>query len=151
MYQVDVNYLAVLIAAVAAQPVGFLWYGALFGKKWRALKGIDGDVSPDQGAFGKALAIGFVAVIVEFIVLSMVFDWVGVVSIGQGLEIALIVFVGFVATIVAVGNVFSQKPSLGLFLIDGGYQLAVILVGAIILALFQDASALTQPEVQIIR
>ena len=106
---------------------------------------------PDQGAFGKALAIGFVAVVVEFIVLSMVFDWVGAVTISQSLGIALIAFVGFVATIVAVGNVFSQKPSLVLFLIDGGYQLAVILVGAVVLALFQDPTALTQSEITIIR
>jgi hypothetical protein len=35
-----VNYLAVLVAAIAAMIVGFVWYsGALFGKAWaRALE-----------------------------------------------------------------------------------------------------------------
>jgi hypothetical protein len=149
MYQVDVNYLAVLIAAVAAQPLGFLWFGPLFGKQWMALKGIKPD--GDQSGFGRALVIGFAAVVVEFIVLSMVFDWVGVVTIRQGLEIALIMFVGFVGPIVATGNVFSEHASLKLFVIDAGYQLAAILIAAVILALFQDASALTQPQLEILR
>ncbi|HLD39833.1 MAG TPA: DUF1761 family protein, partial [Candidatus Nanoarchaeia archaeon] len=33
------NYLAVLVAAIAAYVVGFLWYGPVFGKKWMALMG----------------------------------------------------------------------------------------------------------------
>lgn len=149
MYEVDVNYLAVLIAAVAVQPVGFLWFGPLFGKTWAALKGISPD--GDKSGFPKALAIGFVALVVEFIVLSMVFDWTGVVTVGQGIEIALIMFVGFVGPLIAVGNVFSERASLKLFMIDAGYQLAAILIAAVILALFQDASALTAPQLEIIK
>ena len=36
----DVNYLAVLVAGVIAFAIGAIWYTALFGKKWRELKGI---------------------------------------------------------------------------------------------------------------
>ena len=36
----DVNYLAVFVAGVIAFAIGAIWYTALFGKKWRELKGI---------------------------------------------------------------------------------------------------------------
>ncbi len=35
----SVNWLAVLVAALAAFAVGFVWYGPLFGKKWASLHG----------------------------------------------------------------------------------------------------------------
>lgn len=30
----DINYMAVVLAAIANMGVGFLWFGPLFGKKW---------------------------------------------------------------------------------------------------------------------
>ena len=53
----NINYLAVLACAIVAMPVGFLWFGPLFGKTvgaayglWRhaaARRGIDGEVDGD--------------------------------------------------------------------------------------------------------
>ena len=34
-----INYLAVVLAALAAMVIGFVWYGPLFGKQWMALMG----------------------------------------------------------------------------------------------------------------
>jgi hypothetical protein len=31
----NVNWLAVIAAALSSFPLGFLWYGPLFGKVWR--------------------------------------------------------------------------------------------------------------------
>src|SRR3989344_7706455 len=36
---VPINYLAVLVAAIAAMVLGYLWYGPLFGKEWAKLMG----------------------------------------------------------------------------------------------------------------
>ncbi|HVE75608.1 MAG TPA: DUF1761 domain-containing protein, partial [Actinomycetota bacterium] len=36
MPSVDVNWLAVLVATVAAMVLGFLWYGPVFGRIWLA-------------------------------------------------------------------------------------------------------------------
>lgn len=33
----DLNYLAILVAAIVPLFVGALWYGPLFGKRWLAL------------------------------------------------------------------------------------------------------------------
>ena len=44
-----INMLAVLLAAVAGFAVGGVWYGALFGKAWRAELGFDGCQPPKPG------------------------------------------------------------------------------------------------------
>ncbi len=44
-----INFVAVLLAAVAAYAVGALWYGVLFGKAWRAALGIVPGQSPKVG------------------------------------------------------------------------------------------------------
>ena len=36
----EVNWIAVIAAAVSAFVMGGLWYGPLFGKKWMALVGL---------------------------------------------------------------------------------------------------------------
>jgi Protein of unknown function (DUF1761) len=38
-------------------PVGFLWFGPLFGKTWARHMGFGNVPQPDSGAMGKAMAI----------------------------------------------------------------------------------------------
>ena len=45
MPTITVNYIAVLVCAIAAMPVGFLWFGPLFGKTWARHMGF-GDMQP---------------------------------------------------------------------------------------------------------
>ncbi len=39
----DVNWLAVIAAALSSFPLGFLWYGPLFGKAWQREVGLSDD------------------------------------------------------------------------------------------------------------
>ena len=56
-----INYLAVLTCAVVAMPVGFLWFGPIFGQAWQRHMGF-GNMQPgDSGPMGKAMAIFFVS------------------------------------------------------------------------------------------
>jgi Protein of unknown function (DUF1761) len=41
----DINWLAVLVAAVVTFVLGGIWYGPMFGKVWRAA---EGRPDPDQ-------------------------------------------------------------------------------------------------------
>jgi hypothetical protein len=38
--EIHVNYLAVLVAALANYVIGMVWYGALFGRAWKTLAGV---------------------------------------------------------------------------------------------------------------
>ena len=49
MEQIQVNFVAVLVAVVANFFVGYLWYGPLFGKVWAKEMGYDISVKPPAG------------------------------------------------------------------------------------------------------
>jgi hypothetical protein len=54
-----INYLAVVACAVVAMPVGFLWFGPIFGQAWQRHMGF-GNMQPgESGPMGKAMAIFF--------------------------------------------------------------------------------------------
>ena len=38
---ISINYLAVVVCAIVAMPVGFAWFGPLFGKPWAREMGLD--------------------------------------------------------------------------------------------------------------
>jgi hypothetical protein len=54
-----INYLAVLACALVAMPVGFLWFGPLFGKAWQQQMGFATVGRPEGASMGKAMGIFF--------------------------------------------------------------------------------------------
>jgi len=116
-----INYLAVIAAAVAAIAIGFVWYSpALFGPVWLKLAGI----SPEAARAGmvKAYASGFVVALVAAFCLALVLDWIKAGSWACGVAIAVVVWLGFVATTRAYGVVFAGQPT-GLFFLNSGHEL----------------------------
>ncbi len=131
----EVNYLAILLCAVAAQALGALWYMVLWGKAWVAARGYtDEDLAASSNA---GYAIAFVCVLVEAYILSRVLDWVGASGWIDGLILGIVIWVGFVATTMATQAAFNPRPSPKAWLIESGYQLKVLAVSGIILGLFQ--------------
>jgi hypothetical protein len=127
-----VNYLAVLVAAVAGMAVGYVWYGALFGKAWTKLTGKTMD---SKDGAGMAYGITFVATLVMAYFLAEVLKWVGVIDLTTGLMYAVVVWVGFVATSGLINATFVGKPR-NLYLLEQGHHLLVLLVQAAILTLW---------------
>jgi hypothetical protein len=137
LFEADINYLAVAIAAILTQPLGFLWYGPLFAKPWMAAKGyesdsIEGGDSP--AIYGLALLL---AAVIAYSMARLV-DMVGADSVGDCLAIALFVWAGFAGAVQAVQAIFTQAPSrTNVFLIEGGYQLTSFLMMGFVIGLFQ--------------
>ena len=52
---VSVNYLAILVCVVIAMPLGFLWFGPLFGKAWARHMGMESEDA--QGGMTKSMVI----------------------------------------------------------------------------------------------
>jgi hypothetical protein len=52
-----VNHVAVLLCVIAAMPLGFLWFGPLFGKAWLRQMGMEGAPRPDGAAMAKSMLI----------------------------------------------------------------------------------------------
>jgi hypothetical protein len=128
MQAVPVNYLAVVVAAVAGFLVGAVWYTAL-GKLWlEALGKKKEDMKPSPMPF----IIAAVALLVMAWMLAGVMGHLGQVSIRGGVITAAFLWLGFVLTTTGVNQAFEgMKPALTA--IDVGHWLAVLLVmGAVI-------------------
>lgn len=70
----DINWLAVLVAAVVTFVLGGLWYGPLFGKVWRTA---EGQTEPQPGhqkhpAF--VYGLSFVLMLIAAAVLAVALD-----------------------------------------------------------------------------
>lgn len=137
---IEVNYLAVLVAAVVSMVVGFLWYGPmLFGKQWAKLRGFSvGDMKKAQKEMGKWYAVSFVLSLITAYVLSHVMalsvNFFHYSDLMTGLTTAFWMWLGFVMPVQATATIFSDKRNWTLFGIDTGYQLASLLVMGVVLA-----------------
>jgi hypothetical protein len=124
------NYLAVVVAAIAAWLFGAAWYGAL-GKHWMKAARLDpAQVRMTAGPF----IISFVAELIMAWVLAGLLGHLGAgqVTLTNGVVSALFVWLGFVATVIAVNERY-QGFGWDLTLINTGHWLGVaIIMGAVI-------------------
>lgn len=135
IFDADVNYLGVLIGAVAAQPLGFLWYGVVFSQPWMQLRGYSEEDVESGGSTGYVIA--FLLAIVIAYTLARLVDMVGADSVGDCVAVAAFAWAGFAGTVQATQLAFSTTPSVRLFAIEGGYQLAAFVVMGFVIGLFQ--------------
>ena len=131
-----VNYVAILIAAVAAWLAGAAWYMG-FAKPWMAAIGI----TPERMAAMKNAPGAFVPFILAFGA-ELIMAWVlagvlahlgpGQVTLRNGVISGALCWLGFVMTTMLVNNSFAHRDR-RLLLLDGGHWLVVLLLmGAII-------------------
>ncbi len=124
------NYLAILAAAIAAFAFGGAYYG-LLGKPWMKAARIN----PDQVHMSPAPFISsFIAELVMAWVLAGIIGHLGTgqVTVWNGLVSGAFVWLGFMATTIAVNHRY-QGFGWYLTLIDAGHWLGVALImGAVI-------------------
>ena len=125
-----INYLAVLLAAVAAFVFGSVYYGTL-GKPWMKAARID----PEDAKMSPVLFVtSFVAELVMAWVLAGVIGHLGQgqVTLANGIISAAFLWLGLVATTLTVNHRY-QSFGWDLTIIDGMHWLGVLLVmGAVI-------------------
>jgi hypothetical protein len=129
-----VNFLSVIIAAIASMALGAVWYGAL-AKPWMAAAGLTMD--DIKGNTGKpkssaAYPVAMLSKLVMAFCFARLLALVDAVSVSNGIALALFLWIGFVITSLSVGHRFQLRPW-SLTLIDGGYWLAVLLVMGIVI------------------
>lgn len=135
-----VNYLAVLVAAVAGWLIGAAYYMSLaqhwvdaHGRTMQEFKAL-ADANKGTSAAWMPYVLALVAEIIMAWVLAGLIAHLGTgqTTLWNGMVSAAFVWLGFVATTVAVNNMFSfRKPMLSI--IDSGHWLAVLIVmGAVI-------------------
>jgi hypothetical protein len=137
LFEADVNYLAVILATIATQALGFLWYGKVFYKPWVAARAIDPSEGEDPGP--AIYLVPLVCALVVAYTLARLVDMTGADSVGDCIAIAAFVWVGFAGTVQLTQINFSDAKvkRVPTFLIEGGYQLASFLIIGAIIGAFQ--------------
>lgn len=133
MPQVDVNYLAVIVAAVLQMVLGFLWYGPLFGKTWMGFMKIT-PAKVSQQVMTRMYAWSAVMSLITAYVLSLVVDYMGAKTVGAGVVAGFWPWLGFVVPVTAASLLYENRP-FGLWVLNAGYQLvSLALMGALLAA-----------------
>ncbi len=132
----NVNYLAVLVAAIASMVVGFLWYGPVFGSQWKKLMSFtDKDIKKMKMTPKTAMILGFIAALVISCTLAHFLIYMNISSVADAVMAAFLIWIGFVAT-VQVGAVLWEGKPWKLFFLNAGHTLVSLAVMAVILAVW---------------
>lgn len=134
--EIEINYIAVLVAAVAAFILGALWYSPLlFMKMWVKAGNIDmnkkGGLSP-----AVAMGIGFVGQLLTAYVLAHFLVLVDADTIRGAILASFWIWVGFIVT-TQIGSVLWESKSVKYFAINAAHTLASMLLMATVLTVIK--------------
>jgi len=140
-----VNYIAVLVAAIASMGIGFAWFSkSLFGNLWMKIIGQDGldklAVEQMQKAVKPYFIVTFLATLITSAVLARIIVWLGLTSTGGGISTGFWIWLGFALPYAFTDAVFSGKDKSRmwpLFLIQAGYRFVNLLIAGAILGTWQ--------------
>lgn len=105
----DVNWLAVVLGAVAWFFLGAVWYlPPVMGGRWQRAGGIE--MSEDAGADPEVFGLTLVAYLVASAVTGMLAVATGTESAGEGALLGFLVGVGYALTAAAVTALYDRKP-----------------------------------------
>lgn len=131
----DVNFWAVLVAALASMVIGSLWYGFLFGKKFEAIMGFDKLTPEQQNAAKKGMSKSYVtqliASLVMFYVFAVLASKLGANTVAEGLNVAFWTWIGFIVPVKLGDAIWGGKMPL-FWLSIGNFLLTLLVAGAII-------------------
>lgn len=125
-----INIPAVLVAALAAFVIGFLWHGPLFGKQWIKLMGIpqakvDEMQAKGMGPMIPRMIAAYVQQVIIAVVISYLAAGLGVVGLVPALTLAVVLWFGFIATVLLNGVLWEER-SMSLYLFGVVYHFVVI-------------------------
>ena len=126
----DVNWLAVVAAAISAFVLGGIWYGPLLGRTWQRLTGLTDaqlQASSPVRVYGLAALLALVQAYVFGLFLG------ADPTIPFGVTVGLLAGVCWVAAAFGINDLFERRP-LGLWAINAGYHTLVFALYGLIMA-----------------
>ena len=128
-----VNWLAIVLATVASMALGAAWYGVL-SKQWLEASGRKKeDIDPKD--FMPYVWSVIVQLVMAYFLAVLTPPLAGAMTIGHGLQVAALMWFGFVLTSMILNHRYQGKPW-SLTGIDSGYILAALLVQGVVLGIF---------------
>ncbi len=132
--EVHINFLAVLVAAIASYVIATVWYAVVFAKVWKKLTGIT-DMKPSPMNIVLSFIGSLVVSFVLFHLITFSNYYLGTSGIAGGLMGGFHGWLGFVAPVTLTTKLYEKKPW-GLLLLDNGFWLISLLVMGSILSMW---------------
>ena len=144
MPNIEINYVAILIAVVANFILGFLWYTPLFGKAWGKEMGFDMTKKPPQGALVKGMVIMIIGnFLMAYVLAHNIAVWnpvtwgqpaAEVSPMAMAFSAAFFTWLGFFLPL-DLNTIAWEMKSWKLFFINTSYHLLALIVVSLILTL----------------
>ncbi len=132
----DLNWLAVVVAAIAYFVLGALWYMPKpMAAAWTRSMGWD-PAAEEQQPSAAIYVAPLVTCLLSAVALAMLAEATGSTTVGEGLALGLVVAIGIAAAIVVVTGWFDpKKPQPMVFAaITAGYHVLGLLITAVIVS-----------------
>jgi hypothetical protein len=135
---VDINYLAVLLAALSSMVIGSLWYmPAVFGNAWMRMSGAKPDPSMNRGmkavwTYGTVFIASLVTAYVLAHVTFIANRFFGNGFLSDALQTGFWLWLGFTAARIYVHDTFEARRK-KLTLLNAAHELVTVLVMALII------------------
>lgn len=127
MPRIDIHLPAVLTAVLVALVWGGLWYAPFTFGRWTRRR------APVSAA--PAFLVWLLCHLVTAVVLTVLLTLAGVASLGEGIWVSFLAWLGFAAALGLVARVQAADETLTTYWIDSGYQLTALLaMGAVLTA-----------------
>ena len=126
----ELNWLAIIVAAVATFMLGGMWYTALFGNAWKKAHGYSEEMCKQMQASKPAPVFFGTMIVCYFIIalgVAMLSQLAGVTSAGGGISLGFVLW--FVVAAVGLTNHIPTNVTFAGYLIDTVYQF-IYLVGS---------------------
>jgi len=129
----NLNWLAILVAALSAFALGGLWYSVLFAKRWAKETGITSE-SASRKNMGRTFGLSFLlALVAAFFLALFIGNDHGALF---GAHAGLMAGFGWVFTFLGIIYLFESK-SLALFLINACYSVVSLTLMGLIIGAWQ--------------
>lgn len=126
----EINFWAVVVAALSSFVIGSLWYGPLFGKTWMKLNGFTDENLKEGLSIPAIMGINYAATLLAAFALAL--------FTGPESDLLFGAWTGFMVAFFWIGtsrlnDVLFERQPLRLFALNAGYYLVVyVIMGAII-------------------
>ncbi len=128
----NLNWLHILVAALAYFALGAIWYSFLFRDKWIRHQGIVVKDEDRMKGAGFTMFTSFILMFITSAGLAVIIKDMNLSGALYGVKLGLLTGVCFSAAVISTSYVYVKKP-LGLHLIDDFYHIVGQIIAAVIL------------------
>lgn len=135
--QLEINWVAVVVATLVGMGIAGTWYSKAFGPAWRKLTGVSAEDSKKAGNTPMLLTLlaNFTTAVALAAAIGVAANYFEYTTLKAAMFVGFVAWLAFSATTLLTHNAFELKNP-KLTLINNGYQLALFLCMAIVIGLF---------------